>query len=113
MTDYSPAGVAARADLARRTLAELDAAPEGDDDDRIAARSMRDRLQLTLDLDAAGESLRDLRILYSPLQLTRQVFDLMPFDTDEQWAIAAERMSHVRDALAGYTELLRAGVAAG
>ena len=44
MTDYSPAGSAARLDLTRETLDALGAAPETDDNDRLAASVMRDRL---------------------------------------------------------------------
>ena len=46
LTDYSPAGGAARVALARETLAALDAATEAGDRDRIAAEMMRERLEL-------------------------------------------------------------------
>ncbi len=42
-TDYGPDGHAARADLKRRTLAELDAAPVRGPADETAARFLRGR----------------------------------------------------------------------
>src|SRR5262245_56092196 len=77
-SDYSPDGFAAIAAHDRRTLRILeDLHPEGDRD-RIAADLMRERLQVRLDRFEAGEHLRDLRILSSPFQAPRDVFDVQP-----------------------------------
>jgi uncharacterized protein (DUF885 family) len=113
LTDYSPAGAAARADLARETLRALDAAPEESDADRIAASVMRERLRLALDQHDAGERLRDLRVIGSPVQSIRAVFDLMPTETDDDWETVRARLAAVPDALAGIEEALRVGVERG
>ena len=53
---------------------------------------MRERLELALDEHDAGERLRDLRMLGSPVQSVRMVFDLMPRDTEER--LAGDRRAH-------------------
>src|SRR5205807_10183382 len=90
MTDYSPAGIAERVEFSRQTLATLARAPQETDADRLAAGGMRDRLQRDIDFYDAHEDLRPLRIIGSPVQAVRQVFDLMPFDNDADWETARE-----------------------
>jgi uncharacterized protein (DUF885 family) len=109
LTDYSPAGSEARAALARTTVAALDAAPVAGDRDRIAAEMMRERLDLVVSQHEQGEELRDLRVLGSPLQSIRQCFDLMDYGSADDWAVAAERMAGVRDALASFRAALEEG----
>jgi uncharacterized protein (DUF885 family) len=111
VTDLSPAGIEERVAHTRTTLAALDAAPQDTDADRIAASVMRDHLQRELDFHDAQEDLRALRIIGSPVQEVRQVFDLMSFETDEDWDIARQRMEKVPEALAGLEETLRVGMA--
>jgi uncharacterized protein (DUF885 family) len=113
MTDYSPAAIATRVQLSRDTIGMLEGAPKKTDADRVAAEVMRDRLQRDIDFYEAKEDLRPLRIIGSPIQVARQVFDLMPYDTDADWDTAAERMSKVPDAVASIEATLRAGVAEG
>ena len=113
MTDYSPEGIARRVDLVRHTLVELAAAPKETDDERRAASVMTERCALEVEQYQAGERLRDIRIIGSPIQSARECFDLMPLDTDADWEIAAARMHRVPDSLAGIEETLRAGVAQG
>jgi uncharacterized protein (DUF885 family) len=113
MTDYSPEGCARRVDLVRDTIATLAAATPENDDDRLAASVMTDRLSLEVEQYEAQERLRDIRIIGSPVQSARQCFDLMPFDSDHDWEIATERMARVPDSLASIEASLRAGVAQG
>jgi uncharacterized protein (DUF885 family) len=110
MTDYSPAGSARRADLVRETLVALAAAPQETDDDRLAASVMTERCTLDVEQYEARERLRDVRIIGSPIQSARQCFDLMRLDTDDDWAVATERMTRVPDSLESIEEALRAGV---
>jgi uncharacterized protein (DUF885 family) len=113
MTDYSPAGTAARLALTRETLDAIAAAPQDDDNDRLAASVMRDRLELRIALHDANEELRPLRIIGSPVQSIRQCFDLMAFDSDADWEVAAERIARVPDATASLETTLREGVSRG
>ena len=109
MTDYSPDGQAARAALDRETLAELSQIRPLTEPDRLAADVMRERLQVAVDQDQAGERLRDLRIFGSPFQSIRQCFDLMATATDADWELIATRMERVPQALASFESALREG----
>ena len=109
MTDYSPDGQAARAALDRTTLAELSQIRPLSEPDRLAVDVMRERLQVAIDQDQAGERLRDLRIIGSPFQSIRQCFDLMATATDADWELIATRMERVPQALASFEAALREG----
>ncbi|MFD7512687.1 DUF885 family protein, partial [Streptomyces sp. NPDC059853] len=112
--DYSPDGSAALAAVERATLARLDASGEpGNVDERRAARLLRERLGASLALEEAGENLRQVSNLFSPVQQQRSVFLLMPTATDEDWAVIGRRLRNVPAALRGYADSLRAGSARG
>lgn len=113
MTDHSPAGHDARAEAARHTLRELDAATPVDDTDRVTLAAMRERLGLEVELHEAGELQRELNNIASPVQGMRDVFDLMPTDGAQDWQAIARRLSAVPQAAAGYVESLRESAAAG
>ncbi|MGI4894397.1 MAG: DUF885 domain-containing protein [Janthinobacterium lividum] len=115
--DHSPAGLAAVADVARTTLAAVDAAvrAEGvlDDVDRVTAAALTERLGLEVALHDAGETLGSLNVIASPVQELRMIFDLVATETEQDWADVAERLAAVPTAVAGYVESLRTGAAAG
>lgn len=111
MPDLSPDGPARVADLNRRTIASLEAAPADGEPDRIAKEVMLERMNVALDTYDLKEYLRALRNIASPLQGVRQVFDLMPKDTDEHWSNIAARLALVPSALAGYRTSLSLGLA--
>ncbi|MFE7521652.1 DUF885 domain-containing protein [Streptomyces halstedii] len=114
LTDFSPAGQEAMARLARTTLERLaaaEAAPGGDGvAERRCARLLRERLTAELAVHEAGEGLRTVSNLSSPLHQVRTVFTIAPADTDEDWAAIARRLRAVPDALAGYRASLDAGL---
>jgi uncharacterized protein (DUF885 family) len=115
LPDPGPEGVEAEAELARRTLGELDrllAAEPGLDDDpveRRCARLLRERLGAELAAHEAGEGYRALSNLFSPVHSIRQVFSLMPAATEEDWAVIARRMARVPEAYRGYRAALEEG----
>lgn len=125
MTDFSPDGVAAIAELNRRTVASLRQDGSGLADpstaataragrtERIARDVMLERLGVSLDVFAAREHVRNVRILASPLQRARDVFDLMPKNTAEDWSNIAARLKLVPQALAGYRQTLNEGLSSG
>jgi uncharacterized protein (DUF885 family) len=113
VTDYSPEGVAAGVDAARSALRELEATSPVDDVDRVTVAAMRERLGLQIELHDTGLGVGDLNVIASPLQSMRDVFDLMPTESDEDWALIGRRMSKLPDRVAGYAEALRAATAAG
>lgn len=107
LDDFSPAGHAARADLARETLAKIADTPDVDDVDRVTRAAMNERLGLDVELHDAGEDLGDLNNIASPLQAIRDIFDLMATDTVEHWETIAARMHAVPAAADGYLTSLR------
>src|SRR3954452_568057 len=115
LPDTSPAGLEAEAQLLRSTLAELDRVlaedPALDDDpiERRCARLLRERLTAALDLHEAGEDLRAVSNLFSPVHSIRQVFSMRPTQSIEDWAVLARRMARVPEAYRGYQETLTAG----
>src|SRR6478672_11434153 len=113
MTDYSPDGAAERAEHDRASLRALAAADIATDADRVAAEVMRERLELGLAEHDAGERLRDLRVLGSPVQTVRMAFDLMARDTADDWQIVAERMALVPQGLSSIEAALAEGAAEG
>jgi uncharacterized protein (DUF885 family) len=110
MTDLSPAGHAERADHDRATLRELERAIPVDATDEVTLAAMRDRLGLDVELFEAAEYTADLNVIASPLQNLRDILDLMPTDTVDEWANIASRVSKVPDAIRGYIASLREGV---
>lgn len=113
MTDFSPEGVEARVELARRALVRVRQGRAAGEREQIAADVMAERLTADLDAYDSGEWRRDLNVLGSPFQQVRECFDLMATETPEQWADVATRMSAVPACLAGYRATLQAGLDAG
>ena len=119
LPDPSPAGLEAEATLTRETLAELDrvlaADPSLVDDpvERSCARLLRERLGSELAAHEAGEGLRALSNLFSPVHSIRQVFSLVPAVTEEDWSVIARRMARVPTAYRGFRESLEEGARRG
>ena len=113
LTDYSPDGVAARADSARTALRELDRTDPVDDVDTVTVAAMRERLGVAVELHEAGLDVGELNVIASPLQSLRDVFDLMATDGDDDWAVISARLALMPERVAGYGAALSAAVATG
>ena len=113
MTDYGPEAADERAEHDRAVLEDLGRAPAGEDRDRVAAEVMVEQLSLGLQLHDAGEHLRELNNIASPLQAIRQVFDLMPTGTESEWDTIVARMALVPSALDSFRTALAAGAEGG
>lgn len=111
--DLSPAGHDEIAAATRKTLQELDALEPVDAIDEVTKADLSSELRLDLEFHDAQWHLRDLNVIASAAQDVRAAFDLMPTATADDWAVIATRLAAVPDALRGYTETLRAGIAAG
>jgi uncharacterized protein (DUF885 family) len=107
LPDFSPDGLAAVSALRRRTLAALDRADPADRADRVTLAALREELTVAEALRETGAEEALLDNISSPVQGVREVFDLMPTATDEDWATIAARMAAVPGALRGYAESLR------
>ncbi|WP_204116812.1 DUF885 domain-containing protein [Streptomyces sp. CS081A] len=114
LPDFSPAGREAVADLARRTLARLDAAertPGADGDaERRCARLLRERLTAELAVHEAEEGLCTVSNMRSPAHSVRIAFTVMPTETEEDWTAVASRLRAVPAALEGYRSSLALGL---
>ncbi len=113
LDDFSPAGLAAEADLARETLAALDGATPADDIDKVTVAAMRERLGLQVEMHEAGLDAMTLNVIASPLQEIRDILDLMPTETDEQVATVGERLRAMPAALQGWRASLQSAAAQG
>ncbi|WP_018254749.1 DUF885 domain-containing protein [Salinispora mooreana] len=113
LDDLSPDGYAARADLNRRVLADLDGVQPQSLPEQTAKEAMQERLSLELTRHAAGEVGRGVNVITSGLHELRSVFDLMPTDGEEAQANIAARLNHFGEALEQYQTTLREAAAAG
>ncbi|GAB2706823.1 DUF885 domain-containing protein [Kitasatospora kifunensis] len=121
LPDLSPAGLAAIAELGRRTLAELDAAEAAGAiaaavdpaAEQRCARLLRERLTSELAVYDAGEGLRAVRNLGSPLHDTRELFTLLPTETEDDWARLGRRLARFPLAVQQYRATLTEGIERG
>ncbi|WP_045730918.1 DUF885 domain-containing protein [Pseudarthrobacter chlorophenolicus] len=105
--DFSPAGIAEFAEVARKALADLEGLEPEDDVDAVTLDAMRERLGLQLLIHASGWEYADLNNIASPAQDIRAIFDLMPTATEQDWEHIAGRAQNVPAAVEGYIESLR------
>jgi uncharacterized protein (DUF885 family) len=106
LDDFSTEGYAAASRQRRATLAKLADAIPVDDVDKVTLAAMRERLGLAEEMYAAGLDEMSCNVLSSPMQNIRGVFDLMPTNTDAEWATFAERLTRVPEALTQWVETL-------
>ncbi|MCU1445616.1 DUF885 domain-containing protein [Cryobacterium sp.] len=111
--DYSPDGHARYVRAATETIRALDATPVVDSIDDVTRTDLRSTLALDLESSAAGLQLRDLNVIASPSQEIREVFDLMPTGTVDDWQNIAARLKAVPAAIDGYIQSLRLGIEQG
>lgn len=112
-SDYSPAGAEQAIVEVKKALASLSAATPQDDVDRVTQMDLGRELQLRLDKHDAGFDARDLNVIASPSQDFRDIFDLMPTESEQDWANVATRLHNLPGAMDGYIETLRSGIALG
>ena len=105
--DLSPEGCRARGDLQRQALRDVaDVEPAGEQE-RVAKAVFTERLGVEAEMHDAGLVEGDLNVLASPPQDLREVFDLMPAATAQDWATIATRLARMPEAVAGYQAGLR------
>ena len=133
VTDYSPDGHAARAELISRTLAALAALPDTGlpdtgfpgaglpdtglpgtgDADRLAALLLRERLEAQAAWHVAGEPLRELRAPIGRVSSVRDSVDLLPRGSDEAWRDVAARLAGIPVMFASWRASLDEGLRSG
>jgi uncharacterized protein (DUF885 family) len=118
VTDYSPDGYAAQAELVSRTLAALaelsgPGLPVTGDADRLAALVLRERLEAQAAWHAAGEPLRELRAPIGRVSSIRDSVDLLPRGGGGAWRDIASRLEGVPVMFAGWRASLDEGLRRG
>jgi uncharacterized protein (DUF885 family) len=113
ITDLSPEGYAALADLDRRTLAEIDATEPTSERERVAKDAMRERIGLALARYDAGETTSEINVIASALHSIRGIFDLMPLAGEQSAANVTARLSAVPAALEQWKRTLLRDAEAG
>ena len=111
--DYSPAGHERFVAEAKKTIAQLDAARPVDSIDEVTKTDLRSELSLGVESSDAQLQLRDLNVIASPAQEIRDIFDLMPTKTVDDWANISSRLGNLPVAIDGYIETLRLGIERG
>ena len=111
--DFSPEGVLQLDEAARKVVAALKAEKPVDDIDSVTRTDLMNELELAIEANEAKYYERDINVIASPAQEIREVFDLMPTATTENWQDVAKRLGNVGGAVDGYIETLRAGMADG
>ncbi len=113
LTDYSPDGAAALADLLARTIRDVNAADVTDEYERLGQGFLADWAGGELGVLEAGERERMLSNIVGAPASTRSVFDLMDKSTPEAWDNIAARLAAVPASMAGYRASLELGLANG
>jgi uncharacterized protein (DUF885 family) len=111
--DYSPAGRDAIVEAGKRVAIALAAQHPVDDVDSVTKADLVSELTLAAESHDAGMHLRDLNVIASPAQELREVYDLMPTASVEDWEKVNRRLERLPAALDGYIETLRKGIAEG
>ncbi len=95
LTDFGPQACADRADAARSAVRALETASAATAVDRVTVATMASTLRRQIALFDAGESIGELNVIASPLQVLRDSFDLLPTDTVEARDAFVERLHGV------------------
>ena len=106
LTDMSPDGFAARAELTRRALAAAEAATPSDEREQVAKDAFLERLGLQVEFDDAHVQRAELSVIVSGVHELRMAFDLMSTDGEEAWANIDARLAAVPETLEGYRATL-------
>jgi uncharacterized protein (DUF885 family) len=107
LADLSPEGHQARADLAVAAARAMREAVPANDSEHNAKAVFTERVGLDIEVHEAGLHASSLNVIASAPQTVRQVFDLMPTETADDWAVIARRLALIPSTLDGYrTSLL-------
>ncbi|HET7718489.1 MAG TPA: DUF885 family protein, partial [Acidimicrobiales bacterium] len=106
VTDWSPEGHAARAELFRRTAAALRATEPADEAERLGKLFLLDEVEGELGLHDTGEAEALVSAIVGPPAALRMSFDLLARTTDEDWVRVADRLDGVAATLDGHRRSL-------
>lgn len=113
LPDLSPDGMAALEDLNRTAYADVAAIEAVDEREQVAKEAFLERVGLDIEFADAQLDRKFVSVIESGIHGLREVFDLMPTDTEDDWAAIGARLAGMPGAVAGYTATLREEAAAG
>ena len=111
--DLSPEGHWKVIEAGKAVLAKLAAAEVADDIDWVTKTDLTNDLELAIESSDAGLWMRDVNVIASPAQSIRDILDLMPTDTEQNWSDINGRLHNLPKAVDGYIETLRLGIEKG
>ncbi len=106
LPDLSPDGFAAREELHRTALAEVAALEVADEREQVAKDAFLERVGLTVERADAGVERSEFSVISSAIHAVREVFDLMPTETAEDWDAIGSRLAAIPATLEGYRTTL-------
>ena len=113
MPDFSPEASeksdAAERDVLKRIQAERTESVR----ERRCSETVQEEMSSSIDQHTAGLQYSGMNILHSPVQSLRQIFDLMPRSSTEDWENIASRMESIGASIASYRETLDEGISKG
>jgi len=109
MDDYSPEALAQEQTDIKAVIAKLEALTPADDIDMVTKEAMLFSLNGEIATYDSGLAFRSLNNIASAAQGVRDVFDISPTSTVEDWENLASRMSKVGESLRGYARSLEEG----
>ncbi|MEI7419967.1 MAG: DUF885 domain-containing protein [Actinomycetes bacterium] len=110
LEDTTPEAAAHFNKLQQEMLAKVEATEIQDDVDKVTKLAMSSTLKLSGEIYDSGMWRRDLNPIASPAQGIRDIFDLSPTATEENWSNISKRMQAVEVAVDGYIATLREGI---
>ncbi len=109
MDDYSPEALAQEQTDIKAVIAKLEALTPADDIDMVTKEAMLFSLKGEIATYDSGLAFRSLNNIASAAQGVRDVFDISPTATVEDWENLTSRMSKVGESLRGYARSLEEG----
>ena len=109
MDDYSPEALAQEQTDIKAVIAKLEALTPADDIDMVTKEAMLFSLKGEIATYDSGLAFRSLNNIASAAQGVRDVFDISPTATVEDWENLSSRMSKVGESLRGYARSLEEG----
>ena len=110
MPDYSPEAMERSNDAEKEVLRRIQGERSENIRERRCSETVQEEMTWSIDQHELGLHYSGMNILHSPVQSLRQIFDLMPRMTTEDWENIASRMEGIGDSLASYRETLAEGV---
>lgn len=113
LPDLSPDGMQAVEELNRAAYADVAAIKPVDEREQVAKDAFLERVGLDIEFAEAQLDRKFVSVITSGIHNLREVFDLMPTGTEDDWAAIGARLAGMPDAVASYTATLREEAAAG